>query len=70
MSKEFAAFRLRPGKDDDIIAILDNIHDKTNFLKASIRVARDYMLEKSPYDYETENETTLRLLLEEAELNQ
>lgn len=39
MSKDFAAFRLKPDEDDDIIRMLENAENRTDFIKACIRVA-------------------------------
>ena len=55
MSKEFAAFRLKPGEDDDIIEVLEKTSDKTKFIKGCIRTTISiYGTNIGHYDEEAE----------------
>ena len=64
MAKDFYAFRANPESDADIIIMMENADNKTEFVKACIRVARDHMIAKNPYDYETDSEAYIRLSME------
>lgn len=45
MANDFYAFRANPETDADIIIMLENVENRTDFIKACIRVARDHMIE-------------------------
>lgn len=64
MANDFYAFRANPETDADIIILLENANNRTEFIKACIRVARDHMLAKNPYDCETDSEAYIRLSME------
>lgn len=64
MANDFYAFRANPETDADIILMLENAENRTEFIKACIRVARDHIIEKDPTDFETDSEAYIRLSME------
>ena len=64
MAKDFYAFRVNPEADADIIIMMENSDNKTEFVKACIRVARDHIIEKDPADCESDSEAYIRLSME------
>lgn len=45
MANNFYAFRVNPETDDDIIIMMDNAENKTEFIKACLRVAKAHILD-------------------------
>ena len=65
MANDFCAIRLNPEQDADIINMLEKAPSKTDFIKACIRVAKVHMILKQVYEPETEDETYIRLSMED-----
>lgn len=64
MANDFCAIRLNPEQDADIINMLEKAPNKTDFIKACIRVARDHMISKPDDEPETVEESYIRLSME------
>ena len=64
MANDFYAFRANPETDADIIIMLENAENRTDFIKACIRVARDHMISKPDNEPETVDESYIRLSME------
>lgn len=56
MANDFYAFRANPETDADIIIMLENAENRTDFIKACIRVARDHVIECSKTIYPLTND--------------
>ena len=56
MAKDFYAFRVNPESDADIIIMMENADNKTEFVKACIRVARDHVIACSKTIYPLTND--------------
>ena len=64
MANDFYAFRANPETDTDIIIMLENAENRTEFIKACIRVARYHMMSKAYDEPETDDESYIRLSME------
>ena len=65
MAKDFYAFRVNPESDIVITTMLENAENKTEFVKACIRIARFHM-NKCAYDnLISDNDTIIRTLWKE-----
>ena len=65
MAKDFYAFRVNPETDADIIIMLENAENRTVFIKACIRVARDHVIACNETVYPlTNDEEYIRLSME------
>jgi len=64
MANDFYAFRANPETDADIIIMLENAENRTEFIKACIRVARDHIISKPDDEHLTINEMYIRLSME------